>query len=250
MGRVLTFCEAFPDESRRTAKQFVEQIQSMDRWDECCIDFNTIWPLCGYSQKGHGKVTLQSKRLGLRKGLDYSIKEVDKISHRQKILLTADAALKFGSMAKGDVAGHFVDFLLEMKSIVDEAATHDCEIDRKKRYAHTILHSDLDRFLKRKRVKSTHNEIRDRIAQELEGDVERQNEYGVCDVESAETVVEVAPLHEIKHGIGQAICYAKGTGKTARLHVYGGDPPEPGYFEICNEHGISLTYEIVDTRPS
>ena len=59
-------------------------------------------------------------------------------------------------------------------------------------------------------------------------------------------IIEVKPLNEWKHGIGQLICYAYDTKKIKHLHLFGGEPLEI-VKKICKKNMIILTYEYLET---
>ena len=214
-----------------------------------CIAFDDVWPLSGYSRKADAKRRLQSKRLGFELGKHYTItcrpeKRIHHGGHNKEIIhLTAASTIKFAATAGTPQGSCFVDFLLEMKRIVDLEAETSPTVRKKRKVAYASLQGDLERSFLRDTKCTLHNRIRDRIAGELGGQVEVVNALGISDVESPTVVVEVKPLHECKHGLGQVLCYCGSTGKSPRLHLYGETPPKQEFKDVCASLGVDLTFE-------
>jgi hypothetical protein len=68
------------------------------------------------------------------------------------------------------------------------------------------------------------------------------NGTGVADVITDTEIIEVKPINEWKHGIGQLICYTFESDKIKHLHLYGGIPTKL-IKDICKINNIILTYE-------
>jgi hypothetical protein len=109
---------------------------------------------------------------------------------------------------------------------------------------------ELELFLNKwaKQNKITEKDIRDKLAKQLNGEVEVRTDAGLIDVLTEDEVIEVKEASKWKSAIGQVIAYGYFfTDKTKRIHLFG--DINKGNFDaalkICKENNIKMTYESI-----
>jgi hypothetical protein len=167
--------------------------------------------------------------------------------NREIIILTKICFREFVLIAQTSTSHALRKFILEIWGNSDELTNGDISIEESTRKKHRITETFVSEFEQeiaiRNDTETRHNIIRDKLAKETNGTIETINEYGRCDVETKDTIIEVKPISKFTHGIGQVLCYSKASEKKALLYVFGGKP-SPNQFNICKELKIELRYEF------
>ena len=94
--------------------------------------------------------------------------------------------------------------------------------------------------------------IRDRLADQLQGEIEVETAFGRADVVTENEVIEIKRLHNWKHALGQVLVYATDpffSERKKRIHLF--DEVQLSQLEfyciekVCAQYGCSVTFECV-----
>lgn len=98
--------------------------------------------------------------------------------------------------------------------------------------------------LLRKNIEYT---IQQRLANELNGEIETLTPVGKIDLETDDEVIEIKAFSKWKHAIGQIQSYNFYKNKTMRIHLFYTNDKEliklPRIQEVCKLHDIRCTTE-------
>lgn len=94
-------------------------------------------------------------------------------------------------------------------------------------------------------------DVRDRLAQQLDGFTEVQCKSGHIDILTADELIEVKHINSYKHAIGQVLCYNYEFHKQMRIHLFHSSQDCVLYDEshinnICAHLNIVVSYEILN----
>lgn len=222
------------------------------------IPFNLTWEMAGFANKASAKRILVGDRgkLNLVEGQDYKIVHFldktllvkkDKSETRRQnggdrrsedIFLTCSAFRKFllASVNTNDWIIPYVDRLwFESNKYAKN--------DKNAMYRRLkIEHKRIDDVIQHQLKVSEHDKIKNDLSTRLNGTTEVQNTYGAADIETEKEVIEVKPVRDYKHALGQIIFYSIATNKRPRVHLYGGKlkEEEEAVFKKLKVH---LTYD-------
>ena len=109
------------------------------------------------------------------------------------------------------------------------------------------LESSLNKYSKENNV--LEKTIRDRLALELNGQVEVRVNTGYIDILTSTELIEIKQANDWKGAIGQLMAYSRDyPDRQKRLHLFGSIAK--GSFDkilkMCNENNIKLTYEAIN----
>ena len=94
------------------------------------------------------------------------------------------------------------------------------------------------------RLVTKHDQAKIRLAKQIKGRTEVLCRAGRIDILTNSEAIEVKSKKQWKHGVGQALVYAKATNRFPRLHLYGNK--RLGQFEekMIAGFGIRLSYDL------
>jgi len=94
--------------------------------------------------------------------------------------------------------------------------------------------------------------IRDRLAEQLQGEIEVETAFGRADVVTDNEVIEIKRLHNWKHALGQVLVYTTDpsfSDRKKRIHLFDDTQLSPLEFycieKVCAQYGCSVTFECV-----
>jgi hypothetical protein len=199
------------------------------------VPFDKVVIWLKYSMKASAKRVLKN----LARDVDYKL--TLPASHggcwgganKEDIMLTTDGFQKFcmrSCTERGDMIRQlYIELLKAVK----------CNISRK----HIV---DIARTIEEnytpRRKNTMHNSVRDDVAKLLGGVIERRNSSGTADVETDNYVVEVKPVSDWMHGVGQSLGYNTATKKRPLLVLYGDKTISDNCKRTCATHDIKLLY--------
>lgn len=214
------------------------------------MNLNDLVKIGGYTSKANAKRALVKH---LVEGKDYKIdggtyKDTPNLGERptKDIWLTIRSfktLLAFSDQPSGRI---FRDYLLQVKRRyvdISQQTNQEMQISEQLR---TDCTQNLIESLQRDESVSDHDLERDYVAKNENGQIEVVTAVGICDVITATDAIEVKHIDQWKHGLGQAYAYGYATGKTPRLHLFGGIPGL-GIIQVCQSLKMKLSYSQAPT---
>lgn len=136
-----------------------------------------------------------------------------------------------------------LEYLSTIWQHADEYADIDEAVNKRRRIADEDLLNGIEAENANK-TESVHDKICDRIASELGGKREKRNTYGRSDVSTIDFEIEVKPIADATHALGQALSYAFASKKAPWVHLFGSEPSICGKLRPLFAHfHVKLTYE-------